>query len=284
MSHWQASGPPSRAAPEPVGLPLLSLTLATLMDDVQAHSGAVYLLTPGEPVLEMAVMAGLPRAFAAPWERLGLSAPVPVAEAARDRRLVWVGGEQDMARRYPRISVVLPYPFALAALPVATDRATYGAIFVTWPGAHPGELSDREREQLTAACDGLAAQLERVHETGRQIRPEPDLLSPAPLANVPGTLGTVEASRMVARLPYGLCALDLRGRITFANAASAELLGLPVSALLGTQLWASVPWLNDPVYEDRYRAALLSQQATSFVALRPPRTGCRSASTPVRTG
>lgn len=89
---------------------------------------------------------------------------------------------------------------------------------------------------------------------------------------------------MVARLPYGLCALDLRGRITFANAASAELLGLPVSALLGTQLWASVPWLNDPVYEDRYRAALLSQQATSFVALRPPRTGCRSASIPVRTG
>ncbi|MGN9821140.1 SpoIIE family protein phosphatase [Streptomyces sp. SD11] len=270
VSHWQASGPPSRAAPEPAGRPLLSLTLATLMDDVQAHSGAVYLLTPGEPVLEMAVMAGLPRAFAAPWERLGLSAPVPVAEAARDRRLVWVGGEQDMARRYPRISVVLPYPFALAALPVATDRATYGAIFVTWPGAHPGELSDREREQLTAACDELAAQLERVHETGRQIRPEPDLLSPAPLANVAGTLGTVEASRMVARLPYGLCALDLRGRITFANAATAELLGLPVSALLGTQLWASVPWLNDPVYEDRYRAALLSQQATSFVALRPP--------------
>ncbi|MFH8463188.1 SpoIIE family protein phosphatase [Streptomyces sp. NPDC017991] len=270
VSHWQASGQPSRAAPAPVGRPLLSLTLAALMDDVHAHSGAVYLLTPGEPVLEMAVMAGLPRAFAAPWERLGLSAPVPVAEAARHRRLVWVGGEQDMARRYPRISVVLPYPFALAALPVATDRATYGAIFVTWPGAHPGELSDWERDHLTAACDRLAMRLERARETGRQIRPEPDLLSPAPLASVAGTLGTVEASRMVARLPYGLCALDLRGRITFANAASAELLGLPVSALLGTQLWASVPWLNDPVYEDRYRAALLSQQVTSFVALRPP--------------
>ena len=75
---------------------------------------------------------------------------------------------------------------------------------------------------------------------------------------------------MVARLPYGLCSLDLHGRIGFANAAAAELLGLPVSGLLGTQLWASVPWLNDPVYEDRYRAALLSQHVTSFVALRPP--------------
>lgn len=137
MSDWHVSGQGRDAAPPPVGRPLLSLTLAALMDDVHAHSGAVYLLTPGEPVLEMAVMAGLPRAFAAPWERVGLSAPIPVAEAARDRRLVWVSGEEDMARHYPRIAVVLPYPFALAALPVATDRATYGAVFVTWPGSHP---------------------------------------------------------------------------------------------------------------------------------------------------
>jgi PAS domain-containing protein len=270
VSDRQASGHEPHTAPSPVGRPLLSLTLAALMDDVHAHSGAVYLLTPGEPVLEMAVMAGLPRAFAAPWERLGLSAPIPVADAARERRLVWVGGEEDMARHYPRIAVVLPYPFALAALPVATDRATYGAIFVTWPGTRPAELSDWERDHLTAACDRLALRLERAVEEGHPIRPEPDLLAPAPAATVAGTLGTVEAARMVARLPYGLCALDLRGRITFANAATAELLGLPVSGLLGTQLWASVPWLNDPVYEDRYRAALFSQQVTSFVALRPP--------------
>ena len=270
MSDGQVSGQDRGAAPAPVGRPLLSLTLAALMDDVHAHSGAVYLLAPGEPVLEMAVMAGLPRAFAAPWERVGLSAPVPVAEAARERRLVWVGGEEDMARRFPRIAVVLPYPFALAALPVATDLATYGAVFVTWPGAHPSELSDRERDHLTAACDRLALRLERAVEEGRPILPEPDLLAPASVAAVAGTLGTVEAARMVARLPYGLCALDLHGRIGFANAATAELLGLPVSGLLGTQLWASVPWLNDPVYEDRYRAALLSQQVTSFVALRPP--------------
>ncbi|TLS40726.1 PAS domain-containing protein [Streptomyces montanus] len=240
------------------------------MDDVHAHSGAVYLLAPGEQVLEMAVMAGLPRAFAAPWERVGLSAPVPVAKAVRERRLVWIAGEEEMARDYPRIAVVLPYPFALAALPVATERAAYGAIFVTWPGTRPSELSDRERDHLSAACGRLALRLERAVEEGYPVRPEPDLLAPASVATVAGTLGTVEAVRMVARLPYGLCALDLHGRITFANAAAGKLLGLPVSGLLGTQLWASVPWLNDPVYEDRYRAALLSQQVTSFVALRPP--------------
>ncbi|MDN3026774.1 SpoIIE family protein phosphatase [Streptomyces sp. S.PB5] len=258
------------AARTRVGRPLLSLALASMMDEVHAHSGAVYLLAAEEPVLEMAVMAGLPRAFAAPWERVGLSAPIPVAEAVRERRLVWVGGEEDMARRYPRIAVVLPYPFALAALPVATGTTAYGAVFVTWPGSHPPELSDRERDHLTAACGRLAVRLERAAEDSRPVFPEPDLLAGTPVGGAAGTLGTVEAARMVARLPYGLCSLDLHGRISFANAAAAELIGVPVSRLLGTQLWASVPWLNDPVYEDRYRAALISQHSTSFVALRPP--------------
>jgi PAS domain-containing protein len=269
-SGGQTSAQAPAAARTRVGRPLLSLALASMMDEVHAHSGAVYLLAAGEPVLEMAVMAGLPRAFAAPWERVGLSAPIPVAEAVRERRLIWVGGEEDMAARYPRIAVVLPYPFALAALPVATETTAYGAIFVTWPGSHPPELSDRERDHLTAACGRLAKRLERTLEESRPLPPEPDLVGGSPLGGAAGTLGTVEAARMVARLPYGLCSLDLHGRISFANAAAAELIGVPVSKLLGTQLWASVPWLNDPAYEDRYRAALISQHTTSFVALRPP--------------
>ncbi|MFJ5775483.1 SpoIIE family protein phosphatase [Streptomyces sp. NPDC093094] len=254
----------------PVGRPLLSLALAAMMDEVHAHSGAVYLLSPDAPVLEMAVMAGLPRAFAAPWERVGLSAPIPVADAARERRLVWVGGEEEMARIYPRISVVLPYPFALAALPVATPATVYGAVFVTWPGAHPPEMSDHERDHLTAACGRLAVRLERAAERSMPPAAEPDLVGAPAVSGASATLGAVEAARMVSRLPYGLCSLDLHGRVAFANAAASELIGVPVNRLLGTQLWASVPWLNDPVYEDRYRAALLSQQVASFVALRPP--------------
>ncbi|WP_280875557.1 SpoIIE family protein phosphatase [Streptomyces pseudovenezuelae] len=270
VSDGHTSAQPPATARTRVGRPLLSLALASMMDEVHAHSGAVYLLAADEPVLEMSVMAGLPRAFAAPWERVGLSAPIPVAQAVRERRLVWVGGEEDMARSYPRIAVVLPYPFALAALPVATPSTAYGAVFVTWPGSHPPELSDRERDHLTAACDRLAVRLERAVEENRPVLAEHDLLATPPPAGAAGTLGTLEAARMVARLPYGLCSLDLHGRISFANAAAAELIGVPVGTLLGTQLWASVSWLNDPVYEDRYRAALLSQHTTSFMALRPP--------------
>ncbi|MFI5675250.1 SpoIIE family protein phosphatase [Streptomyces cellulosae] len=270
MSDGQSSAQAPLTARTRVGRPLLSLALASMMDDVHAHAGAVYLLAADGSVLEMAVMAGLPRAFAAPWERVGLSAPVPVAEAVRERRLVWVGGEQEMAARYPRIAVVLPYPFALAAVPVATASTVYGSVFVTWPGSHPPELSDRERDHLTTACDRLAVRLERAVEESVPLQAEPDLVGGPALGGASGTLGPVEAARMVARLPYGLCSLDLHGRITFANTAAVELIGVPSADLLGRQLWAAVPWLNDPVYEDRYRAALLSQHTTSFVALRPP--------------
>ncbi|MEU1166215.1 SpoIIE family protein phosphatase [Streptomyces sp. NPDC005921] len=252
------------------GRPLLSLALASMMEEVQAHSGAVYLMAADQPVLEMAVAAGLPRVFAAPWERVGLSAPIPVAEAVRERRLVWVGGEEDMARRFPRIAVVLPYPFALAALPVATAETVFGAVYVTWPGAHPTVLSDREREVLTAGCDRLAVRLERAARENRAPWAEPEPPEPQPAPSATGPSAMVEAARMVGRLPYGLASLDVHGRVVFANGAAAELLGVRVDDLLGTQPWVSVPWLNDPMYEDRYRAALISQHVTSFVALKPP--------------
>ncbi|CAL9343295.1 hypothetical protein SUDANB6_00315 [Streptomyces sp. enrichment culture] len=270
MSDRQSTPGEPPAPRPPADRPDLSLALASMTEEVRAHVGAVYLLSADGRVLELAVMTGLPQAFAAPWERVPLSARIPVADAVRERRLVWVGGEEEMARRYPRISVVLPYPFALAALPVASGSAVYGAVFLTWPGTRPAELSDREREQLTAACDRLALRLERTAREHPPAHREPVPPAAPVTGGVADSLGALEAVRMAGRLPYGLCSLDLHGRVVFVNPAAAELLGTPVGKLLGTPLWAAVPWLNDPVYEDRYRAALISQRTTSFIALRPP--------------
>ncbi|MFE3325316.1 SpoIIE family protein phosphatase [Streptomyces sp. NPDC059176] len=277
--------PPSAATPGSEegkgGQPLISLALAGMMDEVGAVAGAVYLFDPGGAALEMAVMAGLPRAFAAPWERVGVNAPLPVADAAREHRLVWVGGEEEMTARYPRIAVVLPYPFALAALPVATDDTVYGAVFVTWPGSHSPELSEWEREHLTAACRRLALRLQRVSEQGLPLRAERDVLGDFGLT---GGGDEAEAVELVSRIPEGLCSLDLKGRVTFVNASAAGLLGLPRRQLVGRPLWGALPWLNDPVYEDRYRASLISQQASSFVALRPPRDWLSFRLDPSATG
>jgi hypothetical protein len=44
-----------------------------------------------EPVLRLVALCGLPVAFSVPWQRLPLTAPVPVADAIRDDVLVFIG-------------------------------------------------------------------------------------------------------------------------------------------------------------------------------------------------
>ncbi|MFI1888654.1 SpoIIE family protein phosphatase [Streptomyces jumonjinensis] len=275
-----APGENASAPDEPP--PLLSLALAGLMDDLGAHSGALYLLTRGEggDVLDMAAKGGLPRDFSAPWERVPLASPLPVADAVREQRVIWVPGEEEMARRYPRIAVALPYPYCLAAAPVAASGTPYGAVYVTWPASHPPELTDTERGLLTTACDRLALRLQHAAEHGRPVVSEYDRHGSPATADA----GAIEAVRALSRIPDGVCGLDVNGRVAYANSAAGELLGSSVARLTGRPLWTALPWLDDPVYEDRYRAAMLSQRPTSFTALRPPGQWLTFRLYPGRTG
>ncbi|MFV2121246.1 SpoIIE family protein phosphatase, partial [Streptomyces sp. Act-28] len=65
-------------------------------------------------------------------------------------------------------------------------------------------------------------------------------------------------------------ALDLDGRITFVTPGAAELLGVPAPRLLGALPWHALPWMDVPTAEDRYRAAVISREPTTFTAVRPP--------------
>ncbi|MER5635436.1 SpoIIE family protein phosphatase [Kitasatospora sp. NPDC002227] len=74
----------------------------------------------------------------------------------------------------------------------------------------------------------------------------------------------------VERLRDGVFALDPDGRVDYANRSLELLLDTPRERLLGHHPWSVLPWLADPEYEDRYRAAMLSQRPTAFLARRPP--------------
>ncbi|MFJ6216524.1 SpoIIE family protein phosphatase [Streptomyces sp. NPDC092296] len=78
----------------------------------------------------------------------------------------------------------------------------------------------------------------------------------------------VSAAEAVERLPDGLFSLDQDGRFTFVNGRTEALLGADRDELLGCQPWDVLPWLSDPAYEDRYRAAMFSQEPTSFLVRR----------------
>jgi serine phosphatase RsbU (regulator of sigma subunit)/PAS domain-containing protein len=251
---------------------LLDAALAADVRRTGAAVGGVYLLAPDEPVLRLVVMTGFPADVLAPWTRVSLAAPLPVADAVRHNRLVWVGTQQDLVREYPSAAVALPYRFSLAAVPISGTGGTSGALLLAWPGSRPSHLTPRRRGHIVSSGRRIARLLEEAARTSGPwpLPDEPRTVS----AQLRGDAGphspALAAADFAERLPGGSVALDLAGRITFVTRAAADLLGRGADDLLGTLPWQSLPWLDDPVYEDHYRSAVISREPTSFVALRPP--------------
>ncbi|MFE1754098.1 SpoIIE family protein phosphatase [Streptomyces anandii] len=251
----------------------LDSVLADVVSLTGASVGLLFLLPPGERMLRLAAASGASRRIAAPWERVPLQEPVPVADAMRTRRLVWLGSQEELARRYPRLGIILPYDFMLAAAPIADDETVWGGIVLLWPVWHPPQLSAAERETIEACCRRGAGVLRGAAGEGLPLLTgdEPRLLSsPVPRESDPAQAAA--ALGFAQRLPVGCCALDLDGRITFINSAAAELVGAGAAALLGRRPWEVLLWLRDPVFEDRYREAVVARLPTSFTARRPPGT------------
>ncbi|MFF4569545.1 SpoIIE family protein phosphatase [Streptomyces sp. NPDC001410] len=255
----------------PKGGGSLDDALGTGLTDVMRRTGAVigglYLIEESEPMLRLVALCGLPVEFSQTWQRLPLTAPVPVADAIRDDQLVWIGSQEEMARRYPITAAVLPYRFALAAASLTGVHRCWGGIVLMWPGDHPQEASPRERGHLIASAHRLARLLDDAPRPPGI--PEQPRIWPLEAVRHP-TQTAMAAADYLDRLPEGALALDLEGRVTFVSSSAARLLGRPADQLLGARPWQALRWLDDPAYEDQYRTAVVSRTPLSFDALRPP--------------
>ncbi|MER7703978.1 SpoIIE family protein phosphatase [Kitasatospora sp. NPDC097605] len=144
----------------------------------------------------------------------------------------------------------------------------------------PGDLPEF-RAAVRVALDGDRVLAARLRVLDRDGHPYPVELwarvphgRPAQWGRLVGAVldtrtGTAAAAA-VERLRDGVFSLDPDGRITYANHSVELLLQARREDLVGHHPWQVLSWLSDPVYENRYRAALLSQRPTAFLALRPP--------------
>ncbi|MGX1471812.1 UNVERIFIED_CONTAM: serine phosphatase RsbU (regulator of sigma subunit)/PAS domain-containing protein [Streptomyces canus] len=232
-----------------------------------ASIGALYLVAPDERLLRLDVLCGAPPEFAAPWARIPMAAPAPVAVAVRENRLVWVGSQEEMVRAYPRTAVVLPYPLALVAAPV-TGARRWGALLLMWPASRPPYMTGRERGNIASSCRRLARLLEEAAAHGKSPSGDdrPRVVAVERRPESPA----MAAADFAERLPGGSCALNLEGQFTYLSSGACDLLGCEAGRLLGTLPWQSLRWLDDPTYEDCYRAAVISREPVSFTACRPP--------------
>ena len=244
--------------------------MSDVMRDTGATAGLLYLLPPGQRLLWLAVLSGLSRQIAAPWYRAGLNGSTPVADAVLRRCSISLRSQEDLARDYPQLGLVLPYDFSLAASPFIGDTGVWGGLALVWPVGHPPRLTSGRIEAIAAHCRTIARVLERAATEGHPLLPtdEPRYLTVS--SEEPDPAHAMAALGFTERLPTGCCALDLEGRVTFLNSAGADLLGSSSVALVGRRLWEALPWLHAPVGEESYRAALITHRATSFTATRPP--------------
>ncbi|MFB8182531.1 SpoIIE family protein phosphatase [Streptomyces sp. NPDC055966] len=245
----------------------LDVGLADIVRHTGASTGVLYLIEEEEPAMRLVALCGLPLEFTAPWHRVSLTASLPLTDAIREDRFVWVGCQDDLAHRYPRTAAVLPYRIAFAAIPLTGVRRCWGGIVLMWPADVPREATPRERGYITSSARRLARLLDDA--------PHPPTLPDRPHvvpANAPvrPVLPGLAAAEYLERLPEGALSLDLEGRITYITTTAARLLGRSADQLLGTRPWQALPWLDDPVYEDRYRTAVISRAPLSFTAVRPP--------------
>ncbi|WP_420708573.1 SpoIIE family protein phosphatase [Streptomyces sp. NRRL F-4474] len=251
------------------GSRLLDEALTETIRRTGASAGGFHLWDgPEHGLLALVVLCGVPAEVARPWHRISPTASTPVSDAVREDRLVWIGSQEDLAHDYPQAAVSLPYEFCLAAAPLTGRRGPHGALFLLWPAGHARTASLRERDHVSSAARGVARMLDRAD--GTPAVPEVPRVIPAAPPRAYGGRPPHAAADWAERLPEGALALDLEGRITFVDGTAEALLGRASGHLLGTWPWQSLPWLDAPLVEDRYRAAVLSREPVEFTALRPP--------------
>ncbi|WP_229698524.1 SpoIIE family protein phosphatase [Wenjunlia tyrosinilytica] len=356
---------------------LLSSAVVRAVQETGAHAGSIFLRSRDRRSIVLAAACGTPPSLLGGWRLIPVSSPIPVATAYRSGRTVHLADGDETMRRFPQLSVALPYAFGSASVPVKAGRESFGALAVVW-AAPPGSagLSKARLRHLRATANRLGASLAAIQLRGGLAEwdaetvvievpaPSPpavrvglfdweldtgaltaddelcaifgldpsgfdgraDTLAsrvhPSDLAafraaaraavvdgrilaqrirvlEADGTHRPVElwgrvpegptqearshlvgaaldpgaGTRAVAaieRLRDGVFSLDPEGRLTYVNRGLEQLLGVRREEVLGQSLWEVLPWLSSPVHEDRHRAAMVSQQPTSFVARRPP--------------
>ncbi|MYQ31900.1 PAS sensor protein, partial [Streptomyces sp. SID4956] len=74
----------------------MDTALADIVRATRATGAMLYVLTPDRTALWLSHVAGAPREVVAPWSRVAVDDPIPVADAVREERLVWVNSQEEM--------------------------------------------------------------------------------------------------------------------------------------------------------------------------------------------
>ncbi len=198
----------------------------------------------GDGLLRVADVAGYPAERLTRFATLPLSAPLPLTDAARTRRPVWLPDRAATVAAYPPIAdSLLPGTEALVAMPLTVADRLVGALGATF--LHTSAFGDADRAFLLDVAGQVAVALERAELADARREMAETLQRSLLPGELPETPGVAVAARYVPAVAgtraggdwYDVLTLD-DGRVAVAvgdvvghGAAAAAVMGQLRSAL-----------------------------------------------------
>ncbi|WP_342377055.1 response regulator [Myxococcus stipitatus] len=137
-----------------------------------AKAGAVNLLDEEGGALEIVDAVGYPEQVLAKWRRIPLSNPVPLTEAVREQRPIWLGSLDEWQGRYPHLNAHGIHESAIA-LPLLVKGRTLGAIGLSFARARL--FTEMDRAFFSALAHACAQALEQVRLITEERRAHEEL-------------------------------------------------------------------------------------------------------------
>jgi hypothetical protein len=173
---------------------VLEIVVRQGMAGLEAEGGVVALVDPGG-VITPAVTVGYSRETIAAFAQLTVDRSLPLTDAVREGRAIWVESRREARSRFPEL-IAQPATIsqAWAAIPMMVDGATLGVLGVSFLA--PRSFTDNERLFIRALADLCALALARYYAPSRMPRSTDGPGTPTAVARFDRALGHVFASTL----------------------------------------------------------------------------------------
>ncbi len=138
------------------------------MEALGAVAGCLAVTTADGRGLEVLHAAGYPDRLLEDFRRFSLDAPIPLAEAARDRRIIFVGSRAEWRQRYAALEAAAPEGHhAWVAVPLTVEDVPLGAIGFSFGADRLFDAEARAFAEALAAYCAQALDRARLYEAER---------------------------------------------------------------------------------------------------------------------
>ncbi len=228
--------------------------LAQGMAVLGANAGCVTLL--GDETDELVVLCSAGAAPDVAWTRkqFPLTAPVPLAEAVRERKPIILETFAERSDRYPALAgVAVPVDNgALLALPMVVQDRPIGSLGWGWPTDRCFTAEDRAFLLTLAVLCGQALDRARLYDQERIARERAERAEKA-LEESEGRF-----ARFMQHLPGLAWIKDVQGRYVYANDAAVDAFGTPRAQLYGKSDGEVFPPATAAQFRENDQKALVS--------------------------